>query len=69
MRGSVLLLGMPLSLEAITKILDSHNIASYIANDHIFAANDYISKDGNYISGWIDLTGISLSQLKEWLGY
>lgn len=58
-----------LSNSRIAKILDEHNIRHYTQNCRIYGLAPYTTKDGGGGYEVDDLTGYTVKELRDWLGY
>lgn len=57
-----------LTTSQIVKALKNHYINCVVENDHVFALETY-TNNGKVFETWEDLTGYTLQDLRDWLGY
>lgn len=58
---------MPLTTSKIRRILSAHNVPCYIRKGRIYA--DTMESGNGLFEAVEDLTGLTLEELRAWLGY
>lgn len=58
-----------MTIKTIAQILDLHSVPYSIKNNRIYATAFYTLGDGTSGEEIEDVTGYTLKQLRDWLGY